>query len=412
MTLISVALLSLLLQAPAPQAAPPPQSPADCLKATRDFTSRRMKELGSPTTENVRTLNTERQAMLRECSAKYDVDRAPVESLGPLIELYAEAQQPELARKAIGRGLRDTTLTTAQRGNFLSLSIRMLLRQPKSDERNAAAESLVDQLDALGADALESQITAHSELNSYYRADDIDVGIIKHSNWLIATGAKLNPELRKKYGGTIVNAYGTLGQAWAGQGEHERAIALLNRASTDWPEVVDSARRISDTLARALMIGKPAPAVQAPAWLNRPDPAPLALEGKVTLLQFTAHWCGPCKESYPGMKRLEQRFAKEGLQVVFYTRTYGYFEGEQNLTPAQEIERDKSYYARYDFTLPIAVGPPANSADPVEKAYEVTGIPQINIIDKKGNVRRVMIGYDDANEERIAAFIQSLLAEK
>ena len=411
MTVTSVALLSLFLQTAA-QPAPTPQSPADCIKATRDFSNRRMKELGSPTTENIRTLNAERQTMLRECAAKYDVDRTPIEMLGPLIELYVEAEQPELARKAIDRGLSDTTLGAAQKGNFLALSIRMLLRQPKSEARNAAAESLIDQLDGLGSGALESQIAAHNSLNGYYRADDIDAGIIKHSNWLITTGAKLSPELRKKYGAMIVNAHGTLAQALAGQGEHERAIALLNRAQTEWPEVVDSARRISDTLARALMVGKPAPAVSAPVWLNRAASDPLALEGKVTMLQFTAHWCGPCKESYPGMKRLEERFAKDGLQVVFYTRTYGYFEGEQNLTPAQEIERDKAYFARYNFTLPIAVGAPSRSEDAIEKAYEVTGIPQINIIDKKGNVRLVMIGYDDANEEKIAAFIARLLAER
>jgi thiol-disulfide isomerase/thioredoxin len=169
------------------------------------------------------------------------------------------------------------------------------------------------------------------------------------------------------------------------------------------------------------MIGKPAPAVSAPVWLNRSATAPLTVEGKVTMLQFTAHWCGPCKESYPGMKRLEERFAKDGLQVAFYTRTYGYFEQERNLTAEQEIERDKKYFAGYGFTLPIAIGPPSSlvvdgkarfQEDPVEKLFEVGGIPQINVIDKKGNIRLVMIGYDDANEERLAALIKALLTER
>ena len=410
MTGTTVALLSLVLQA-APQP-PLPQSPADCVKAGREFAARRMKELGAPTTGNVRTLTDERLAMLRACSAQFDVDRTPTSALPPLVELYIETEQSDLALRAIDRGLRDGTLTPAQKGLFLTLAIRQLLRQPKSAERNAAAEKFVAQLDALGSEALEQQIAAHGSLNSYYRADDIDSGIIKHSTWLIDTGAKLSPELRKKFGGSIVNAYGPLAQALCGQGETDRAIALLNRARSDWPEVVDSARRISDTLARALMVGKAAPPVSAPVWLNRTETAPLAVQGKVTLLQFTAHWCGPCKESYPGMKRLEERFAKDGLQVVFYTRTYGHFESEQNLSPAQEIERDKGYFARYQFTLPIAVGAPSSTEDAVENAYEVTGIPQINLIDKKGNIRLVMIGYDDENEEKLASFIKRLLDEK
>ena len=403
MTLISAAVLSLLLQPPAPQAAAPPQSPADCLKATRDFARRRMTELGTPTTENIRTLNTERQAMLRECTAKYDVDRTPVESLGPLIEMYVEAQQPELARKAIDRGLRDTTLTTAQRGNFLALSIRMLLRQPKSAERNAEAESLVDQLDALGAEALESQITAHSSLNSYYRADDIDAGIIKHSNWLIATGRGLSPELRKRFGYPIVSAYDNLAEAVAGQGENERAIGILKSAQSDWPELAD---RVNSTLERYLTVGKDAPPVAGDTWFNTEGKS-VDLKGKVTLLQFTAHWCGPCKESYPGMKRLTERFAKDPFQVVFFTQLYGYFGAEQSLTPAQEIERDREYFAGYGFKIPIAIG-----TRTVEQAYKVGGIPQIVAIDKNGKIRLIMVGYDDANEEKIAAFIAKLLAEK
>ena len=121
------------------------------------------------------------------------------------------------------------------------------------------------------------------------------------------------------------------------------------------------------------------------------------------------------------MKRLEQRFSKDDFQVVFYTRTYGYFEQERNLAPEQEIERDRKYYAGYGFTLPIAIGSPSSilvdgsakyQEDPVEKAYAVGGIPQINVVDRKGNIRLVMVGYDDANEEKLASFIQKLLNEK
>jgi hypothetical protein len=39
----------------------------------------------------------------------------------------------------------------------------------------------------------------------------------------------------------------------------------------------------------------------------------------------------------------------------------------------------------------------------------VSGIPQINVIDREGTLRLIMIGYDDANEERLASFIETLL---
>lgn len=401
MHVVALALLSIVFQ---PQTPPTQaQNPQDCIKSAREFAARRFKELGPATSATARQVSEERLAMLRECAARYDVDRTPVEGLAPLVELLIEAQQPEAAQKALTRALAAPDLATVQRGSLLAFAVRMLLRQPKSAERNAAAEKYVDQIDALGDAALEPAIVAHGQMNGYYRADDIDSGIIKHSNWLINTGRRLSPDLRKKYGHQIVSAYDNLAEAVAGQGENDRALSILNSAKTDWPEMADAVNR---TLERYLTVGKDAPAVVADTWLNNASGA-LPLKGKVTLLQFTAHWCGPCKESYPGMKRLAERFANEPFQLVFFTQLYGYFGTEQKLPAAQEIERDREYYGGYGFKIPIAIG-----GRGVEEAYKVGGIPQIVAIDKAGKIRLIMIGYDDANEEKLAAFIKSLLEEK
>ena len=420
--MITTLLLLLFVQTPPPTAAT--QTPLDCMKSARDFSSRRMKELsaGSQTLTGdiVRQAHSERAAMLKECGAKFDLAKTPASELAALVEFYVESQQLDLARQALAKGLADTTLAAAVRANLLVLAVRTTLQLPKSAERNAAAEDYVRQLDALDDSTLEQKLTAHGALNGYYRGDDIDDGIIRHSTWMIEAGKRLTPAQRRQFANSIVSAYVNLAEAVAGHGENDRALDLLKRASAEWPESSYGAARVKDVLARYSLVGSAAPAISAPMWLNRSSSEPLGLTGKVTLVQFTAHWCGPCKESYPGMKRLLERFAKDNFQIVFYTRTYGYFEQERNLTPEQEIERDKKYYAGYGFTLPIAVGPPTSTMvdgkrqahkDPVEDAYAVGGIPQINIIDKTGRVRLVMIGYDDANEEKLASFIQRLLKE-
>ena len=50
--------------------------------------------------------------------------------------------------------------------------------------------------------------------------------------------------------------------------------------------------------------------------------------------------------------------------------------------------------------------------DPNDESYKVSGIPQIHLIDKKGRIRLIMIGYGDANEPKLAEMIEKLLAEK
>ena len=407
--------LSMLLQA-----APSAQTPQDCVKAGRDFSTRRLKELGPTTGDTVRQVTSERLAMLRECAAQFDMSKTAPADLAPLVDLYVEAQQLDKARAALARGLADATLDQPARANLLLLAVRTTLRQPKSDERNAMAERYMEQLDAIGDEVLEQRLTAHGALNNYYRGDNIDAGIIRHSTWMMDAGKRLSADQRKKFGASIVSAYVNLAEAVAGQGENDRAIDLLKRAPVEWPEAAAAGARVKDVLARYMLVGTAAPAISASVWLNRTATQPLDPKGKVTLLEFTAHWCGPCKESYPGMRRLQQRFAKDDFQVVFYTRTYGYFDQERNLTPEQEIERDRKYFAGYGFTLPIAIGSPSSvivdgkpkfQEDPLETAFAVGGIPQINVIDRKGNIRLVMIGYDDANEEKLAAFIKTLLEE-
>jgi hypothetical protein len=56
-------------------------------------------------------------------------------------------------------------------------------------------------------------------------------------------------------------------------------------------------------------------------------------------------------------------------------------------------------------------GRPVRKVNVNDANYKVAGIPQIHIIDRKGIVRLIMIGFDEANEPRLAAMIQRLLAE-
>ncbi len=389
-----------------------PQNPGQELLAEYQA---KLSALMSETTKN-------RTSMAKACAAKFDAKAVADRELTSLVDLYTDAGQPELATEAMTRAIARTSLPEADRAAVLGQAIRVGLREPKGDVRNARLEQYIDELDQMSAAVVEQKISAHSAMNGFYRFDDIDAGIIKHSTWLIETSKTCDPALRVKYGSTISSAYVNMAEAWAGQGLNDQAIELMERGIKDLADLKNVTNYISSVLPRYKLVGTAGAPITAPRWLNGPAGATsIAMPGSVTLVEFTAHWCGPCKESYPGIKRMLAKYAPQGFRVVMATDLYGYFGTERNLTPDQEFERDREYFKKEGMDVPIAVGGRSTEKvngravlqrNPNDEAYRVGGIPQIQLIDRQGRIRLIMVGYDDANESKLAKIIEGLLAEK
>jgi thiol-disulfide isomerase/thioredoxin len=409
-------------------------TPAGCLQELRDYAAKRQQDVIAETTPKAGTpatieaslqlsqarapliaqINQTKAAMAAECALRLDTPAVPAKDLVSLADLYNEASQPDKVKSTIGRALAVKSLSAADRAAALLYGVRAGLREPKTDERNARLEKYVSELDASAAATIEQKLDAHIQMNSWYRYDDVDAGIIKHSSWIIATARKLTPDQRRKFGAAAVNAYVNLAEAWAGQGLNDKALALLRSTTTELKDIPNVARSVDPQIARLLLVGTAGPALTAPRWLNMPaGKTELPMPGAVTLLEFSAHWCTPCKESYPGINRLRQKYGKQGFRVVLATQLYGYFDQERNLAPQEEFERDRKYYAEHGMDVPIAVGDRISAAAPNsnDTNYKVGGIPQIHLIDKKGRIRLVMVGYDDANEPKLANMIEGLLKE-
>jgi thiol-disulfide isomerase/thioredoxin len=404
-------------------------SPADCVKALRAFVGKRQQELRPPagyTAEILKTVDAEKMELGTSCVQRFQLSSNPA-ILPGLAELLFEVGQVERSREAIAAAL-GATLPPAARASALVAAVTLGLREPKSDERNARLETLVSELDRLAEATLEQKWTAHSRLEGFYRGDDIDAGIIRHGRWMAATAATFTPDQRRLYGPSLIQSQVNVAEALAGQGMNDEALALLHETAAGWKDVSRIDEMIAPVLERYMLVGTPAASIKAGRWLHAAaGTQELPMAGAVTLLEFTAHWCGPCRESYPGINRLRARFGDKGFRVVMATRYYGYFsEGgktERDLSNEEEFKRDAAYFAGYKLDVPVAIADQVSikvvdgkvtylpGPDPNDTAYKVSGIPQIQVIDKRGRIRLIMVGYDDANEEKLAAFITKLLAE-
>jgi thiol-disulfide isomerase/thioredoxin len=420
---------ALLAQAPAPPAMP--ATPAGCLTSVREYRQimmkdlqARVKESGKPVTpEDVGVIGAKASEYASGCAAQFAKSDLPAAEMPALAELLIEAQQMEAARQTIAKALAAAGVDAAAKAAALTAGVRILSRHLRQPGVLDQAEAWVADLERLPASFVRERIEAHGVLNSYYRADDIDAGIITHSTRLLQLNAALPAEQRTpQIANTIIAAYANLAEAWAGQEETAKALDLLRRAPVELKGVEGVAERLAPTIERYELVGKAAPAIQAPAWLNAPEGTKsVEMAGSVTWLQFTAHWCGPCREAYPAAVRLQQRFGPQGFRVVMATQLYGYFENRRNLAPADEMAAIREYFPKHGIIWPVAVsdnlppgmenGRPVRTLNVNDANYKVAGIPQIHIIDRKGVIRLIMIGFDEANEPRLSAMIQRLLGQ-
>lgn len=396
--------------------------PAECVTTLQTFVSKRQQEVRPATgftSELLKQVNDEKVALAKSCLARFDAATAKPSQLPGLSELFIAAGQPEEGRAALSRALA-APLPPADRASALATAINVTLNEPKGDERNARLEKLIDELDTIPDAVFEQRFNAHTRLLGYYRGDDIDAGIIKHATWIAAAAKSFTPEQRKTLGNRMVSSQVDMAEALAGQGMNDEALALLEKTQAEWGDIPRATESyIAPAIARYSLVGTTAPAITAPRWLNAPaGTKDLAMDGAVTLLEFTAHWCGPCRESYPGVNRLRQQFGPQGFRAVMVTRYWGYYsEGgktERPLAPEEELKRDAGYFKGYGLDVPVAVGDRVTGAtdqDVNDTNYKVGGIPQIHLIDRRGKIRLIMVGYDEANEPKLAAFIARLVAE-
>jgi cytochrome c biogenesis protein CcmG/thiol:disulfide interchange protein DsbE len=116
-------------------------------------------------------------------------------------------------------------------------------------------------------------------------------------------------------------------------------------------------------------------------------------KGKVVYLDFWASWCGPCKESFPWLNELSQKYPN--LKVIAINL-------DKNKEDADEFL--KKYPAKFEVQFD-------SSAKSAER-YKVRGMPYSVIFDKDGKEVHSHIGFSKEKANEYLVQIKTLLGEK
>lgn len=118
--------------------------------------------------------------------------------------------------------------------------------------------------------------------------------------------------------------------------------------------------------------------------------------GKVTVLDFWATWCGPCRKAMPHVQALHERYADNpdvAVVGVHFDANY------RAANPADYFEKNG-----YSFDL-------IPDGREISKAYGISSIPSFVVIDADGTIIHRQTGFAPGDVEAFASIIDAQLAE-
>lgn len=173
----------------------------------------------------------------------------------------------------------------------------------------------------------------------------------------------------------------------------ERLPIGLSRNGESRLLVAELAGRPVDTdIARMSFVGQPAPEFGVLKTVQGSvTPTLQALRGKVVVLEFWASWCSVCRYMVPTLNEWQARFGPEGAVVLGVT------------VDSVTVASNAANQLGMDYALA------SDHEGVATRAYAANSIPALYIIDQRGTVREVVVGYSEARLEEAENLIDTLL---
>ena len=152
---------------------------------------------------------------------------------------------------------------------------------------------------------------------------------------------------------------------------------------------------VSITPLQAAEIGQQLSACSLTKLSNSQQPIEMNdYAGKVLYLDFWASWCPPCAKSFPFLNEMHQQYHDKDLQVIGI-----------NL---DEVPEDaEKFLIQYPAQFTLASDLTKQCAEDLG----VTAMPSSYLIDRKGIIRHIHLGFRASETQELREKVKQLLAE-
>jgi len=174
----------------------------------------------------------------------------------------------------------------------------------------------------------------------------------------------------------------------------DRGVRVYNLKNLTYSGKLDK-EVVTEVVNPDSLLNKPAPELLMDRWCNGSFDGIRKSSGKVIVLDFWATWCQPCKRMFPALRELQEKYRDRGLIIVGLTK----------VDASQSVAAIEKYVKEENFNYLMGISEETFN----DLAYGVGAIPHTVLIDKKGVVRKYIVGYHE--KEFLEQEILKLLEE-
>jgi cytochrome c biogenesis protein CcmG/thiol:disulfide interchange protein DsbE len=121
----------------------------------------------------------------------------------------------------------------------------------------------------------------------------------------------------------------------------------------------------------------------------------MQLQGKVIYLDFWASWCDPCRDSFPWMAEMKEKYGSDGLEVI-----------------AVNLDKERALADKFLDTMKVNFIVAFDASGESAEKYKLRGMPGSYLIGRDGNIQASHLGFNDRDKAKLEAAIKVLLQQQ